>query len=75
MKAPPMMKPPGATMKGAGPRTVRPHIRLQKIHLGGKTAFPGGAAAFDPNNAAPGGTAAFPAGDGGMGAAGGDTGP
>lgn len=75
MRMPTPMKPPGP--QGApSPRGVRPHLRLQKIHLTGKSAFPAGGGAFaqgaDGGPPPPG--AAFPAGDGGAGAAPGDTG-
>jgi hypothetical protein len=70
----PMMTPPGGGIKAVGAHGVKPRLKLQRLKLSGKSAFPAGPAAFDPANAAPGGASAFPPGDGGMGAAGGDTG-
>ena len=69
------MKMPTPMMKPAGMRSSKPHLRMQKIHLTGKSAFPQGPAAFNAGPAgAPDPGAAFPPGDGGDGAAGGDTG-
>lgn len=74
MKMPMQMKPPSAAIPAAGTRSSKPHLRMQKLKIAGKSAYPGGAAAFDPASGAPGGSPAFPAGDGGMGGAPGDAG-
>jgi hypothetical protein len=77
MRPPMPMKPPTGAGEGKV-RPARPHMRLQKVSLSGKTAFPGGPGAFPPPSgmdAAPGGAPAFPGGaSGSMGAAPGDQG-
>lgn len=61
-----MMKTPMGGMKPMK-RGVKPHLRMQKISMAGKSAFPGGdggGPAFGPSQpgGSPDGGAAFPAG-------------